>query len=69
MVLVWQRPTLLSCVDDGTIPRRTVPPDGCDSVLAETGGATSVNFDEVAVYCNEAILPRYLVVYKYDPAQ
>ena len=37
--------------------------------LAETGGATSVNFDEVAVYCNEAILPRYLVVYKYDPAQ
>ena len=40
---------------------------GCDSVLAETGGATSVNFDEVAVYRNGAILPRYLVVYKYDP--
>jgi hypothetical protein len=56
-----------SCTDDGSTPRRTVPPDGCHSVLAETGGATSVNFDEVAVYRNEAIIPRYLVVYKYDP--
>eukprot|EP01046_Picozoa_sp_COSAG06_P045921 COSAG06_NODE_6424_length_2938_cov_4.027827_1_plen_334_part_00 len=60
-------PQRCSCPDDGSIPRRTVPPDGCDSVSAETGGSTSVNFDEVAVYCNEAILPRYLVVYKYDP--
>ena len=44
----------------------SMAPNGCDSVLAETGGATSVNYDEVAVYCNEAILPRYVVVYKYQ---
>ena len=59
------RPDRCGCPDDGT-PRITTPPNGCHSVLAETGAATSVNYDEVAVYCNEAIIPRYLVVYKYQ---
>ena len=36
-----------------------------DSVLAETGASGGVNFDEVAVYQNEAIIPRYLVAYRY----
>ena len=56
-------PATCSCPNDGT-RRITTPPTGCDSVLAQPG--TGLNYDEVAVYCNEAIIPRYLVVYKYQ---
>ena len=59
-------PSRCSCPDDGT-PRVTIPPDGCDSVLAQPDpqDPNALNYDEVAVYCNQAIIPRYLVVYKY----
>eukprot|EP01044_Picomonas_judraskeda_P008842 COSAG03_NODE_1036_length_4954_cov_2.784574_4_plen_547_part_00 len=56
-------PDTCSCPNDGT-RRITTPPTGCDSVSAQPG--TGLNYDEVAVYCNEAIIPRYLVVYKYQ---
>jgi len=54
-------------VAPGTDPRKTAPPDGCDSVVAQPdrANAVAVNYDGVAVYRNDAILPRYLVVYQY----
>ncbi|KAG8848564.1 hypothetical protein FRB96_001091 [Tulasnella sp. 330] len=41
--------------------RLTSPPAGYDSVLGETGD--SLNYDEVVVYENYAIVPAWLVVY------
>ena len=46
------------------------PPEGCHSVYGEAGRhhsrKGSLNYDEVAVYVSEAILPRYIVVYQKD---
>jgi len=39
----------------------TTPPAGYDSVLAEVG--SSLNYDELVVYNNDAIRPSYLVMY------
>jgi hypothetical protein len=40
----------------------TSAPDGCDSVLGEVG--TALNFDEIIVYDEHAVLPAYMIVYK-----
>ena len=37
-------------------------PDKHDSVLGEAG--QGLNYDEIVVYRNDAMLPRYLVYYK-----
>lgn len=40
----------------------TCAPDGCDSVLGEVG--TALNYDEIIVYDEDAVLPAYMVVYR-----
>ncbi|EIM89674.1 ADP-ribosylation, partial [Stereum hirsutum FP-91666 SS1] len=39
----------------------TSPPAGYDAVIGEVGG--TLNYDELVVYRNDAIIPAYLVVY------
>jgi len=39
------------------------PPDGYDSVLGDPGG--SLNYDEVVVYDQDAVLPGYAIFYNY----
>lgn len=53
----------LKCLSDR--PDLTAPPAGYDSVLTETG--TSMAFDEVVVYSEDAIRPIWLVLYDTDP--
>jgi len=43
-------------------PTLTSAPDNCDSVLGEVGG--SLNYDEVVVYNEDAVLPGYLIIYR-----
>jgi len=45
-------------------PDLTQPPSGYDSVVGEPGG--DLNYDESIVYNNDAIRPRYLVIYHHD---
>lgn len=45
-------------------PNLTQPPTGYDSVVGEPGG--DLNYDESIVYNNDAIRPRYLVIYDHD---
>jgi len=73
LYMPWCRcgqPMTCKCKGDGTTPWKTVPPNGCHSVLAQPkgalGGSGSLCYDEVAVYCNEAILPTHMVVYNYQ---
>jgi len=40
----------------------TAPPSGYDSVLAEKGG--KLNYDELVLYCNDAIRPSFIVLYE-----
>jgi len=39
----------------------TAPPAGYDSVLGEVG--VVLNYDELVVYNNDAVIPSYLVMY------
>jgi len=41
----------------------TKPPTGYDSVLAEVVPGGALNYDELVVYNNDAVLPSYLVMY------
>lgn len=56
-------------------PKMVAPPSGYDSVLAvpakrlsRYGGPRGLNYDETVVYRNDAIRPKYLVIYEHtDP--
>lgn len=43
-------------------PQLTAPPQGYDSVLGQTGH--TLNYDEVIVYDEAAVLPLYLITYE-----
>jgi hypothetical protein len=45
-----------------TLTKNDVLSKGFDSVVGEPG--KDLNYDEVVVYDEDAVLPRYLVVYK-----
>lgn len=44
----------------------TSPPSGYDSVSASPTRHSGMNFPEVAVYHEEAVMPRYIIVYQHD---
>ena len=44
----------------------TAAPHGFDSVYGKNSPQGALNYDEVVVYCSEAILPTYIIVYKRD---
>ena len=44
----------------------TSPPSGYDSVSASPAHHHGMNYPEVAVYCEEAVMPRYIIVYQHE---
>ena len=40
----------------------TGPPSGCDSVYGQVGGC--LNYPEIVVYNQNAVMPRYIIVYQ-----
>jgi len=44
----------------------TGPPNGFDSVYGQNSPNGVLNYDEVVVYCSEAVLPTHVIVYKRD---
>ncbi|KAJ7481395.1 hypothetical protein B0H11DRAFT_2023739 [Mycena galericulata] len=64
-VLLWNE-VALGKKYHATQPRRyaTEPPPGYDSVHGKTGDSSTLKFEEYCVYDNNAIRPKYLVLYK-----
>ena len=44
----------------------TAPPPGYDSVYGEACNGSKLNYPEIVVYKPQAVLPRYIIVYKKD---
>ena len=44
----------------------TSPPSGYDSMSASPAHHHGMNYPEVAVYCEEAVMPRYIIVYQHE---
>ncbi|KAJ3007249.1 hypothetical protein HKX48_009233 [Thoreauomyces humboldtii] len=41
------------------------PPVGHDSIVGQAGGG-NLNYDELCLYADEAMIPAYLIIYEYD---
>eukprot|EP00698_Gefionella_okellyi_P022645 TRINITY_DN752_c0_g1_i1.p1 TRINITY_DN752_c0_g1~~TRINITY_DN752_c0_g1_i1.p1 ORF type:complete len:683 (+),score=104.00 TRINITY_DN752_c0_g1_i1:44-2050(+) len=41
----------------------TVAPSGYDSVLGQVGGGGALNYDELVVYSEDHVIPKYLIIY------
>ena len=44
----------------------TGPPLGYDSVFGQASTRSVLNFDELVIYKPEAVMPRYIIIYRKD---
>lgn len=46
------------------MPHLKAAPQGCHSVCGDKQNTTTLNYDEIVVYKEEAAIPRYIIIYK-----